>query len=419
MGWQAATGDIVVDLDADAYPDDDWLHLLALSFEDGVAASGGPNLPVPGSGLVERAVAASPGSPREVLLEANQAEHVPGCALAVRRDVLDELGGFNPVYTAAGDDVDLCWRILDRGGRIAFAPGAQIFHHRRATIRGYLRQQRGYSRAERQLASEHRHRFNLLGQARWLGFVYGESRLLPRWLRPVVYTGWAGTAPFQPIAERRTERAATWIGAMLPLFAALSLPATPLAVMWPAASVLPALVLLGAIGYGVGIALALPVSRREGESARLRGLVGFLHVAQPLVRAWGRVTCRPPTPSPPASNWTGNRVAWLVADRRGERRATVTGSPRECLHLPGPGDRGFDSELPRERNRGRDRPPAKIVRLQAHQRKGLVRGHRPSAARRLRLDVCGDARAGVCRFRPCSSRFWRRWACCWRPSSPV
>ncbi|MDP8932242.1 MAG: glycosyltransferase [Actinomycetota bacterium] len=316
-GWKAATGDIIAYLDADAYPDQDWLHLLAMSFEPGVAVSGGPNLPVPGSPLVERAVATSPGGPREVLLEPSRAEHVPGCNLAIRRDVLEEVGGFNPLYTAAGDDVDLCWRIIDLGWEIGFAPAAQIFHHRRDTVRGYLRQQRNYGRAERLVAAEHPQRFNRLGNARWHGFLYGDSRLLPRWLRPVVYTGWAGSAPFQPIAERRTELAAAWMGAMLPLSTAVGLSASLLAVMWPALWVLPALVVLGSISYGLCIALAVPVSWREPEPVMLRLLVGFLHVAQPLVRAWARLTGpRPPPPSLPASDWTGNRMAWLADLRR-------------------------------------------------------------------------------------------------------
>lgn len=316
-GWHAATGDIIAYLDADAYPDQDWLHSLAVCFQAGVAVGGGPNLPVPGSGLVERAVASSPGAPREVLLEPNRAEHVPGCNLAVRRDVLEEVGGFNPLYTAAGDDVDLCWRIMDRGWEISFAAGAQIFHHRRHTVRGYLRQQRNYGRAERLVAAEHPQRLNRFGQAKWFGFVYGESRLLPRWLRPVVYSGWAGSAPFQPIAERRAELAAAWMGAMLPLLAAVGLLSSLLAVLWPALLAIPALVVLGTIGYGACIALAVPVSRREAQPVRFRLLVGFLHVAQPLVRAWARVTGpRPPRPALPPSVWTGSRMAWLADLRR-------------------------------------------------------------------------------------------------------
>src|SRR4029450_2116289 len=116
------------------------------------------------------------GNPVEVVVGAARAEHVPGCTLAVRRSALNEIGGFDAGYTAAGDDVDVCWRLLDRGGRIAFSSAAQVHHHRRDTLRGYLRQQRGYGRAERMLTGHHRERFNRLGAARWSGFVYGGPR---------------------------------------------------------------------------------------------------------------------------------------------------------------------------------------------------------------------------------------------------
>ena len=56
------------------------------------------------------------------------AEHIPGCNMAFWKWVLDDIGGFQPVYRAAGDDVDICWRLQARGYRIGFAPSAQDVH---------------------------------------------------------------------------------------------------------------------------------------------------------------------------------------------------------------------------------------------------------------------------------------------------
>ena len=58
-------------------------------------------------------VAVSPGGPTHVLLNDEVAEHIPGCNMAFRREVLEEIGGFDPIYRAAGDDVDICWRLQD------------------------------------------------------------------------------------------------------------------------------------------------------------------------------------------------------------------------------------------------------------------------------------------------------------------
>ena len=47
----------------------------------------------------------------EFLLTDTLAEHVPGCNMAFRKSCLEEIGGFDPIFHAAGDDVDICWRI--------------------------------------------------------------------------------------------------------------------------------------------------------------------------------------------------------------------------------------------------------------------------------------------------------------------
>ena len=60
-------------------------------------------------------VARAPGGPTHVLLDDRVAEHVPGCNMAFRRDALLAIGGFNPVYLRAGDDVDVCWRLQAKG----------------------------------------------------------------------------------------------------------------------------------------------------------------------------------------------------------------------------------------------------------------------------------------------------------------
>ncbi len=54
---------------------------------------------------------------------------VSGATFAVRRDVWNDLGGFDEVYFAYGEDVDLSIRCWERGLRVVFVPEAVSMHH--------------------------------------------------------------------------------------------------------------------------------------------------------------------------------------------------------------------------------------------------------------------------------------------------
>ncbi|MGH7029367.1 MAG: glycosyltransferase, partial [Stellaceae bacterium] len=149
IGAEAATGEIVAYTDSDCVADPDWLTYLVAKMEaSGLAACGGPNFPPPEDSLVPAAVAVAPGGPTHVLLSDEVAEHIAGCNMAFRREALLRLGGFDPVYRAAGDDVDICWRFQDAGHVIGFSPAAIVWHFRRNTVKAYCNQQRGYGKAE-------------------------------------------------------------------------------------------------------------------------------------------------------------------------------------------------------------------------------------------------------------------------------
>ena len=96
-----------------------------------------------------------------MLLSDREAEHIPGCNMAFRREALEEIGGFDPQFRAAGDDVDVCWRLRrTRAGRIGFSPAAVVWHHRRDSVRAYWRQQRGYGAAEALLERKWPEKYN-------------------------------------------------------------------------------------------------------------------------------------------------------------------------------------------------------------------------------------------------------------------
>jgi hypothetical protein len=232
--------------------------------------------------------------------------------MAFRRDAIEAIGGFDASYTSAGDDVDVCWKLLDQGGEIAFAPAAQVRHRRRRTVRAYLKQQRGYGRSERMVSGHHPHRYNRLGQARWNGFVYGGQRLLPRLLRPVVYHGFHGHAPFQPVVSHRAERALELVGAFLPLLVPAAVVAAGAALLTPLGIAALLVILAVFPTYALAVACTVHPSHDEPEPMKLRAIVGLLHAAQPLVRTWGRLRATPLAPrAPEGPVWNGERSAWL------------------------------------------------------------------------------------------------------------
>jgi GT2 family glycosyltransferase len=201
-GAAAASGEILAFTDDDCEADAEWLQRLGRVLADGrFAAAGGPNLPPRPRSRHEAVVCAAAGAPSHVMLDDEEAEHLPGCNLVVTRAAFEAIGGFDVRFHTAGDDVDFCWRLRDAGCRLGFAPGAVVWHRRRPGIRAFLRQQWGYGRAERLLIAKHPQRFTKRGGARWQGFVYGGGPLRVA-ADSIIYHGPMGTAGYQSVIAR-------------------------------------------------------------------------------------------------------------------------------------------------------------------------------------------------------------------------
>jgi glycosyltransferase involved in cell wall biosynthesis len=291
VGAEAATGEIIAYTDSDCVADPDWLTYLVAKMEaSDLAACGGPNFPPPENNLVPAAVAVAPGGPTHVLISDEIAEHIAGCNMAFRRDVLLQLGGFDPIYRAAGDDVDICWRFQDAGYTIGFSPAAVVWHFRRNTVAAYCAQQRGYGKAEALVYSKHPFRFNLFGQAKWLGRIYGDlstSLLLSR--RPVIYSGAFGRGLFQTLYEPPSS-----LTAFLPLSFEWSAAALPLALTgiivggWLWLLTVPLVVTWVMCING---ARKAPIDERF-KGVKARALVALLIYLGPLLRGWERLKWR-------------------------------------------------------------------------------------------------------------------------------
>jgi GT2 family glycosyltransferase len=286
LGIEAASGEIVAFIDSDARADSDWLyHLVEAIVRRNAAAASGPNFAPKGSDR-ESAYAFAPGIPREVRGAGDELIQLCGCNMAITKSALKSVGGFDTSFIAAGDDVDLSWRLAEKKETLVHAPGAVVLHERRATMRDYLRQQRGYGAGEGLLYKK----YPLRNPQR--GGIYGGAG---SWLSqtlggPRVYHGAFGRGLFQTV----------YAGADVPWLAEL-----PQTVEWLAVSILlllagtvsPILGSLGSLGIVIWIATAvisavltdLPARSASFDS---RVTLTILYLLGPLVRSVERERVR-------------------------------------------------------------------------------------------------------------------------------
>jgi glycosyltransferase involved in cell wall biosynthesis len=296
-GLRAATGEIIAYIDSDAAADPDWLSYLALTYlTQAVVGTGGPNLVPPEDGWIAKCVYRSPGGPCQVMLDDRTAEHIPGCNMSFYKWALEEIGGFDVVYRAAGDDVDICWRLLERGHRIGYSPSAVVWHHRRPSVRAYWRQQVGYGVSEALLERKHPNKFNPWGHTFWAGRIYAPYPFFRVFAHPIIYQGLWGSAGFQCMYDKGgmgvlsfLPRAMEWhffMGAL-----------TLFACFYPWAFVVVGLGLMYTISYGiacgknVNLDVLLASEPNPSWHRRLlwRSTIAYLHFVEPLARDWGRL----------------------------------------------------------------------------------------------------------------------------------
>jgi hypothetical protein len=219
--------------------DVDWLYyLIGMLVSGDYAGVGGPNVTPPAQNWIQACVAAAPGGPSHVLLTDTVAEHIPGCNMAFYRWAFESIGGFDVEYHKAGDDVDFCWRLQQAGCVIAFSPTAIVWHHRRFTLRAFLRQQDGY-----------------------------------------------GEGFFQSIYPTPQSEIAAYLSSIEWL--ALTLFLFGLGIFLPALRILPYLMIGGTLCVALSYMVRAAIEPKF-DTVHARLLVMFLAFVQPLVRGWSR-----------------------------------------------------------------------------------------------------------------------------------
>jgi glycosyltransferase involved in cell wall biosynthesis len=314
-GIAAATGAVVAFTDSDCRADEDWLHYLIGDLISGdFAGIGGHNFLPPEDSWVPAAVMVSPGGPAHVMLNDREAEHIPGCNMAFYKWALDEIGGFDPIYRKAGDDVDVCWRLQQSGFRIGFSPAGFVWHYRRSTIKAYLKQQAGYGEAEALLITKHPEYFNAAGASIWRGRIYSPSNIGIVVRRSVIYHGPFAGGWFQTLYSP-PPAFALMLATSLEYHVTITLPllvlSVPFSFLWP----------LGVASLCISLAVCVAAASQikiEKTKQRLwsRPLVALLTFLQPIARGWARYEGRLRINTMPSQAF--QRIASLAYIDRGE-----------------------------------------------------------------------------------------------------
>jgi GT2 family glycosyltransferase len=293
-GLRAASGEIVAYLDDDAVPDQDWLMHIAAAFEGtDYAGVGGPNVPPAARSAIAGCFADAPGTPIHVLISDREAEHIPGCNMAFRKRALEQIGGFELEFRIAGDDVDLCWRLLAAGHRLGFTAAALVWHKPRNSIRTYWRQQREYGRAEAMLERRWPDRYRGV-HAHWAGRVYARGPLGLG--RSRVYYGTWGSELFQSLYSPGAGALRSLLGApewhlwiaALALMSIAGLAWTPLLLTAPVLAAALGLTLAAAARSAAHTRAVLRPPRRRIRAANW-AMTTLLNLLQPLARTRGRL----------------------------------------------------------------------------------------------------------------------------------
>jgi GT2 family glycosyltransferase len=307
-GMELATGEIIAYTDDDCFADEHWLYYLVTTLlEHDASAVGGPNLLPTHDGPVAACVSASPGTPAHILIDDHVAEHIPGCNMAFWAGRLRAIGGFDPLYTKAGDDVDVCWRLQEAGDVIVYSPAAMVWHHRRATVKAYLKQQRGYGEAEALLKRKHPEKFQgFRADLSWAGRIYTRAGVGVKLGPPVIHFGPFASGMFQtiysapqvwwPLVAVSLE---WWIAIALILGTALvAEPSVWLFHSWTVWNELGnPLVFIPITMAAISLAVAYLVAGQASPPEHQRRwwsrlLIAAMHVAQPVARGWSRYQAR-------------------------------------------------------------------------------------------------------------------------------
>ncbi len=159
-GIRASQGDIVAFTDADCIVDANWIEQILSPFHDQeVGAVAGKVVPTPSTTLVEQfsgLYTLRSSDDKRIYREWSPWEGgFPTANFAVRRQLLEQVGGFSEEVEIYGEDYDLCARLYKQGSAIVYTPHAIVSHVPRKTVTGMMRQAFGFGKSHSFLLRRH------------------------------------------------------------------------------------------------------------------------------------------------------------------------------------------------------------------------------------------------------------------------
>jgi mycofactocin system glycosyltransferase len=182
LGARRAGGEILAFIDSDCLASSSWLRELVPLFQDRSLAAVGGKVEAydDGKGLdrYEQVMSSLNGGdwPRRSSGE-EPFFYVPSCNFLIRRESFLSVGGFQEDLQV-GEDVDLCWRLQDRGHPVEYRPFGIVYHRHRNRMKDFCSRRFDYGTSEPWLQCRHSHRIKRLilspaGLLFWVFFIAG------------------------------------------------------------------------------------------------------------------------------------------------------------------------------------------------------------------------------------------------------
>lgn len=164
LALSAAQGDLIAFIDSDCVVPHNWLVKLVeyLGSPDvaGVSSFHEPKIegPLREHLLRMRSIQFSGDATKQIVVNKPQVpievDAISTNSSVFKKVILFEVGGFDKKLIS-GEDIDLCWRIVERGYKLLLVPDSYISHRLKGSVKGFIKKQYWYGQGIPYLFMKH------------------------------------------------------------------------------------------------------------------------------------------------------------------------------------------------------------------------------------------------------------------------